>query len=130
MKRLCCFLTAFLLLTVTNITSAKDIYLFSEIHGSVQYDGYLVTESYHFNEKNGTETVSLVWLTLDRRMKNKPYFHNYWFQQQEGGMHFRVYYENEHRESGGWVRSSKKNITIYDTMRIHCGNPYYGRDYL
>lgn len=130
MKKLLTVLTAFLLLTVTSTVSARDIYLFSEIHGSVQYDGYLVTESYHYNENDMTETVSLVWLTLDNRMRNKPYFHNYRFYQQEGGMYFRVYYENEHRESGGWVRSSKKNITIYDAMRVHCGNPYYGRDYL
>lgn len=129
MKKLLTVTFALLVLLSATATSAHEgVYLFSEIRGSRQYDCYLLPDTYRFSGYD--EQVSLVWYSNDPGTRIKPYFHNYVFWQDEDGMRFRVYYQNEDRESGGKVDSSAKNRKIYEVMREYCGNPYHGKDFL
>lgn len=117
-----------LLISATTVSAQEGVYLFSEIKGSRQYDCYLLPDTYRFSGYD--EQISLVWYTSAPGTRVRPYFHNYVFWQDRDGMRFRVYYQNEGRETGGKVDSSAKNRKIYEVMREYCGNPYYGRDFL
>lgn len=128
-KSLIMMLTLLLLLiSATTVSAQEGVYLFSEIKGSRQYDCYLLPDTYRFSGYD--EQISLVWYTSAPGTRVRPYFHNYVFWQDRDGMRFRVYYQNEGRETGGKVDSSAKNRKIYEVMREYCGNPYYGRDFL
>lgn len=114
MRKLIAILVLFSTLMISNSTSARPVYLFSEVKGSVTYDCFLLTDSYCYD---GEERVTVVWITKDNSIRQRRFFHHYRFYRVQDDIMFKVYYENEHRESGGKVNSSRKTETVFNAMR-------------
>ena len=118
MRRLIAILVLFSTLIMSGSADARPVYLFSEVKGSVTYDCFLLTDSYYYD---GEERVTVVWITKDDRVRQNHFLHHYRFYHERDNIMFKVYYENEQRETSGNLRNSRKTETIYNAMR-YCRN--------